>query len=150
MSFKTPEKIRAYHSCYAEVSLSAIQHNFQALKKCAGRNTKILSVVKADAYGHGMLEAAFLLNGEGTDFFGVAGVDEGIALRQAQIKRPILVFENVHTQYVKEIVDYQLTATVCTMALAAALNQYGESTHQKIPIHIKRSEERRVGKECRL
>ncbi len=137
MSYKNPGVIKSFHSCWAEVNLSAIQHNFHALKNRAGQNVKILSVVKADAYGHGILETALLLNNEGTDFFGVAGIDEGMMLRQANIKRPILVFENVHTKYVQEIVDYQLTATICTLELAAALNRYGESTNQKIPVHIK-------------
>ncbi len=137
MQAKTPEVIKSYHSCWAEVDLTAIQHNFHALKKCAGPHTKILSVVKADAYGHGMLEAAFFLDKEGTEFFGVAGIDEGIALRQNHIKKPILIFESVQPQFAREIVDYQLTATVCTLELAAELDRYAGFVQKKAFVHIK-------------
>ena len=70
-----------YHLTWAEVDLKVVSGNFRQLKKHAGK-AKILSVVKADAYGHGMLPVAKLLNRLGTDFFGVADLDEGIILRK--------------------------------------------------------------------
>lgn len=125
-----------YHSTWAEIDLKSVLHNFKELKKHAGTKTKILSVVKADAYGHGMLEVAKLLN-KRTDLFGVADIDEGILLRQNGIRKPVLVFANALPEHAQHIVDYNLTATVCSLQLAAALNHCAKKAKKRIPVHIK-------------
>ena len=125
------------YTSWAEVDLGAIRHNFQQLKKIAGKGIKILSVVKADAYGHGMVPVARVLNQEKTDFFGVADTSEGITLRQNGIKKPILIFENALPSYVPEIIRYNLTATVCALSLAAALNRLAKKAGKKVKVHIK-------------
>jgi len=75
---------------YAIVNLKALQHNYQIVRQYAP-NSKIMPVIKANAYGHGMLRVATTL--ESADAFAVARVDEGVRLRKAGIKNKITVLE---------------------------------------------------------
>jgi len=75
---------------WAEISLDAIAANFRAIRKWVG-GRKVLAVVKADAYGHGGPPVARELERAGADCFGVTCVSEGAELRDAGIRRPILV-----------------------------------------------------------
>ena len=74
-----------------EVDLTALAHNFQYLKSKIPENTLFMSVVKANAYGHGVVPVAQKLQELGTDYFAVAYVEEGVVLRDAGITKPILV-----------------------------------------------------------
>lgn len=77
---------------WVEIDLDAIAANYQKVRKFVRKETKILGVVKADAYGHGAVEVAGELERQGIDYLGVTELDEGIKLRRAGIKTPILVF----------------------------------------------------------
>ena len=69
---------------WAEIDLNDIRQNFRVLRKLAGK-AKTLTVIKADAYGHGMLPIARALVQEKVDFFGLSNLNEGITLRKAGI-----------------------------------------------------------------
>ncbi len=131
------------HLTWAEIDLNAIRHNFRVLRKLAppsaglAGKTKILTVIKADAYGHGMLPIAKLLVQEKVDFIGLSNLNEGITLRKAGIKIPILLFETTLAEQAKDIIDYRLTPTVCTHELAAALNHYAQKRKCVVDIHVK-------------
>jgi len=137
---------------WAEVDLGAIGSNLKALVALAGKRnfyiptrlskkksqaTSILSVIKADAYGHGVEAIARLLQSKGIQFFGVSDVSEGIQLRNIGIKKTILLFESTLASEVKSIVDYQLTPTVCNLDFAIALQRYAKRVKRRIDIHIK-------------
>lgn len=133
----------SHHLTWAEIDLNAIRHNFRVLRKLAG-TAKILTVIKADAYGHGMLAAARVLVQEKVDFIGLSNLTEGIALREAGIKTPVLLFETTLPEQAKDIIDYKLTPTVCTYELAAALNRAAQKHKRALPagrqgvdIHVK-------------
>ncbi len=79
----------------AEIDLDAIAHNFAVLKGLAAP-AKVLAVVKADAYGHGVVPVAARLEEDGVDGFGVALAEEGLELREAGIRGPILVLNGVY------------------------------------------------------
>jgi alanine racemase len=121
---------------WAEIDLNAIRHNFRVLRKLAGK-AKILAVIKADAYGHGMIPVAKVLVREKVDFIGLSNLTEGIALRKAGIKTPVLLFETTLAEQAKGIVDYSLTPTVCTYELAAALNRRARKRGRVVDIHVK-------------
>jgi alanine racemase len=74
-----------------EVNLQNLKHNFNAIKKHVGPGPQIMSVIKADAYGHGVLPVARALIEEGCQRFAVATPDEAMELREAGINQPILV-----------------------------------------------------------
>ncbi|AGB42486.1 alanine racemase [Halobacteroides halobius DSM 5150] len=117
---------------WVEVNLDAIQYNIQQVDKRLDSNTKIMAIVKANAYGHGAVEVAKeVLNG-GVNYLGVATVNEGVKLRQANIKAPILILGTTFSQQVTDVVKYDLTPTVYTYQLAEQLSKKG----QEVKIHL--------------
>lgn len=126
-----------YRPTWVEIDLGAVEHNFKIIKKNLGPGVKILTVVKADAYGHGMLPVVKRLVKLGVDYLGVASIDEGIVLRKANIQKPILLFENILPQFAKKVIEYNLTATLCTDEVAQRLNAYAKSRNKKAKVHIK-------------
>ena len=77
---------------WAEIDLERLSQNFRSIKAFCGEEISYMAVIKADAYGHGAVECGKLLEAEGTDWFGVACLEEAIELRQSGVTRPILVF----------------------------------------------------------
>ena len=124
------------HLTWAQIDLNAIRHNFWVLRKLAGK-AKVLIVIKADAYGHGMLPVAKVLVKEKVDFIGLSNLTEGVALRQTGIRTPVLLFETTLPEQAKDIVDYDLTPTVCNLELARALDKYARQQGRLVDIHVK-------------
>ncbi len=131
------------HLAWAEIDLRAIEHNYRQIKRLLIKKSgsqeaaKILAVVKADAYGHGMAKVVSVLKNLDVAFFGVSDAIEGMALREQGIKQAILLLESSLPMFVPQIVDYDLTPTVCAWNFAKALNAYAQSTHKKTDVHIK-------------
>jgi alanine racemase len=116
----------------ALVDLSAIKHNIELLKKTAG--TKLLAVVKADAYGHGLVPVAKAALSAGADYLGVALLEEAIALREAGIDAPVLAWlVQPGSDFNKAIeLDIELAA-----ASLSALKEISEaSTSKKARVHL--------------
>jgi len=116
----------------AIVDLSAIKHNVELLMKTAG--TKLLAVVKADAYGHGLVPVAKAAISAGADYLGVALLEEAIALREAGIETPILAWlVQPGSDFAKAIeLDIELAA-----ASLAALKEISDaSTSKKARVHL--------------
>lgn len=91
MKFQRLSNINTKRDAWVEINLDAIENNILELKSFVKPNTKILAVVKADAYGHGSSMIAPTLLASGVDYLGVASIDEGIELRNSKFKCPILV-----------------------------------------------------------
>ena len=130
---------------YASVDLSAIRHNYLTLQKLAAQqmvagrypHLELMPVIKADAYGHGMLEVARVIDECGGKFFGVSSVQEGVQLREAGFKQKILVFETTLPELATPIVDHDLTPSICTIELASLLNQYARDVKKRVNVHVK-------------
>ena len=73
------------------VDLTALEHNYRQLRRLCAPQVKMLAVVKADAYGHGLLPVARKLAAAGVDYLGVGSLEEGLMLRQAEISLPVLL-----------------------------------------------------------
>lgn len=120
-----------------EIDLSAIEHNLKFFGSKLQQNTKILAVVKASGYGSGACEVAKFLENLGVDYFAVAYADEGIALRNADIKTPILVLhpqlQNLHL-LVKYNLEPNLYSKKILLSFLEIANKSG--THH-YPIHLK-------------
>lgn len=93
--------------------------------------------VKADAYGHGLIKVSRKLIGSGVDFLGVASIDEGIRLRQAHIKLPILVLGMILKEDIDPAFKYGLSVTVCEMESARYFSRRGRQNSKVLPVHIK-------------
>ncbi|MGH7829300.1 MAG: alanine racemase, partial [Candidatus Binatia bacterium] len=94
---------------YCSVDLEALRWNFGQVREKVGRDVKILSVVKANAYGHGARQVAAALEKAASDAFGVATLEEAIELRDTGIRSPILILAGVYPDQLEEIVRYRLT-----------------------------------------
>lgn len=105
---------------HVEIDLLKIQDNAKSIKEYCNR--KLIAVVKADAYGHGAIQVADVLHNI-TEMFAVATVEEGIELRQAGIRNPILVLFSTLPDTVDEIISYELTPTIDNWDLATRLNE---------------------------
>lgn len=91
MKFQRLSNINTKRDAWVEINLSAIEHNILELKSFVRKDTKILAVVKADAYGHGSSMLTPTLLASGVDYLGVASIDEGTELRNGKFTCPILV-----------------------------------------------------------
>lgn len=119
-----------------EINLNAIDFNFNYFKSKLHENTKLLVVVKAFGYGSSAVEIAKFLAPK-VDYFAVAYLDEGIALRNAGIETPILV---LHPQKInlKKIIEYNLEPNIYSLNLLKAFIEIAKVLKlQKFPIHLK-------------
>lgn len=130
------EQSKFYRPTWVEVDLSAIDYNVEVVKNLVGAKVKVLAVVKSDGYGHGMLKVAEHIK-EKIDFFGVASIDEAIALRRSRIKKPILIFEHTFVTSAGAISEYDITPTVCSLELAQALDREALKRRKKMNLHVK-------------
>ncbi|NMH89100.1 alanine racemase [Flavivirga algicola] len=120
-----------------EIDLKALKHNFEHLKSKLQNNTKFLAVVKAFGYGSDSCEVASYLQELGADYFAVAYVGEGVALRKAGIKVPILV---LHPQAVnlKTLIAYSLEPNLYNAKIFKEFIDLASSEElNNYPIHIK-------------
>ena len=101
-----------YRDTWAEVDLDAIHENIQAFKHHLHSNTKIMAVVKANAYGHGAVEVAWAALEAGAEYLAVALLDEAIQLRKAGITAPILIMGWVRPSDAHLAEKYHLVLTV--------------------------------------
>lgn len=125
------------HETVLEINLNAISHNFNFFKSKLKPNTKMMAMVKAFGYGNGGFEIAKLLEHHKVDYLGVAFADEGISLKTAGIKLPIMVLNPENTSFLA-IIQYQLEPEIYSLKGLNAFLKIAE--HKKLshfPIHIK-------------
>lgn len=100
---------------WVEIDRGALAHNMQQLRSLLMQSTELLTVVKADAYGHGATLVARVALANGASWLGVATIGEGIQLRRSGIVAPILLLGAANTpEEVRAIVEWQLQPTLCT------------------------------------
>ncbi len=112
----------ATYRTWAEIDLGAIKHNIRALQKHFGSQTKIMAVVKANAYGLGGVPVARAALEAGAAALAVSSCEEGVALREAGLTGQILVMGYVPVECAEAAVEANLTITVNNAALAQALS----------------------------
>ncbi|MDD6094907.1 MAG: alanine racemase [Clostridia bacterium] len=120
---------------WAEVDLDALMHNFSAARNHLPKETKLLAVIKSDAYGHGAVRIARLLEGK-ADYFAVAMTDEAVELRNAGIETPILLLGLCQPSEYPRIIKHGLTAAVSSVEGAEALSQCALKSGKTAKIHI--------------
>ncbi|RLB43947.1 MAG: alanine racemase [Deltaproteobacteria bacterium] len=121
----------------AVVDLDAIAFNIRSLKNHVGPGPRFMAVVKADAYGHGIIHVAKTAAKAGADWLGVALLEEAVALRRAGIDLPILVLGEAFSKGAELYVEYDIRATVCSLDSLLALNRAGELGGSKVRVHVK-------------
>ncbi len=131
------EEIIYKNRSWAEVDLDAIAHNLQEIKGKLARNTLVMSVVKADAYGHGVFETVRTLLENGADRLAVSMLDEAIQLRKSGVTVPILILSYTDPGRAEELIQYDITQTVFSMELAQSLSKAAVALSKSIKVHIK-------------
>ena len=123
---------------YAEIDLSAIHHNLKQVRKQVGKHPHIMAVVKANAYGHGMLPVAkSILKENLASYLGVAIVEEGVTLRRNGIEAPVLVLTAPPEPQLGLFVEHNLGATLCSISIARKLNRIAAGVGTKAIVHVK-------------
>ncbi len=122
---------------YALIDLDAIAHNVAALKQRVGPDTELWAVVKANAYGHGIVPVARTALAAGASRLAVARIAEGVALRRAGVSAPILVMGYHIPAEAEAAVAHDLIVTVNDMAFARALAQQAHDAGKRASVHVK-------------
>lgn len=124
-----------HNRAYAEISLTALKNNINIIKSLNSKNTEIMAVVKADAYGHGDERICRCLSDEcGIRYFAVSNLDEAIAVRKFCPDSEILILGYTSPEYVREIVQYNIIQGIVSTEYA---KQLVSKTSEKIRCHVK-------------
>ena len=117
------------------VDLDAITHNLGAIRKRVG--VPVMGIVKAEAYGHGLVPVARHLQAQGVDQLGVAFLEEGIALREAGITLPILVLGGIFGPQAADLIAHDLEVTVSSLDKLRQVEAAAGSLGRKAIVHLK-------------
>ena len=122
---------------WAEISLPALSHNYHAIRSVLPDDCRFLGVVKADAYGHGALRVAELLQREGADYLAVSCLDEALELRKGGITMPILILGHTPVEYTAVLLENGLTQTATCLAKAEEYSEEAGRLGRTLKLHIK-------------
>lgn len=136
------------HKNTAYINSTALENNFKAIKKLVVDNTapgknppKVISVVKADAYGHGIDIAASVLGSAGCGYFAVSSEEEAAELRRIEENNgrepEILILSRISPENVGEMIEKNITAAVTSPENAEALAEAASKTGKRLKIHVK-------------
>ncbi|MBQ8731960.1 MAG: alanine racemase [Oscillospiraceae bacterium] len=122
---------------WAEIDLDAVAANFRLIRSRLADETKIMAVVKADAYGHGDLPLATLFRDLGADMLAVSNHREAISLRQGGLELPILILGHTPPELAAVLAEYRITQTVFSAEYAQSLASAAKNAGVTLTIHIK-------------
>ena len=129
--------MKKYGRVYAKIDLDAVEENFRLMRVGLKADTKMIAVVKTDAYGHGALQIARLV--ENYDYiwgFAVATVEEAVFLRKNGIKKPILILGFVFPEDYESLAEYEIRPAVFKLVMARELSEAAQKTGKTIKIHF--------------
>jgi alanine racemase len=136
-SSKDQENTFARRPTWAEIDLNNLAANFKRVKQRVSPVARVMAVVKANAYGHGAVACAHRLADEGADWFGVALPEEGIELRTAGIRQPVLCLAGFWPGQAAACIQHQLTPVVYRLEMIEALNQAALNAGVIADVHVK-------------
>lgn len=122
---------------WAEIDLDALASNLREVRRVAGAGVRVMCVVKADAYGHGARACARRLEREGADWFAVALPEEGIALREAGVRQPILCLEGFWAGQASLCVQHRLTPIIFRRDVAEQFDRAAREAGEVAEVHVK-------------
>jgi alanine racemase len=120
---------------WAEVNLTRLRRNLEAIRAAAAP-AKVMPVIKANAYGHGLAETARCLSPH-ADYFGVAVLEEGIYLRELGLRTPILVLGGIWGEQVPRYLEYDLTFTASSVERLEQIDAAAAAAGRKAKVHLK-------------
>jgi len=123
--------------CWAEIDLAALERNLALIRKSLPAGVRLISVVKADAYGHGIHPTATRLMQAGADTFAVANAKEAADIREMGSGWPILVLGPLLPEEDQALLDYDLTAALSSPEELERFQALASKNNQKISVHLK-------------
>ncbi|MBI2425145.1 MAG: alanine racemase [Candidatus Hydrogenedentes bacterium] len=125
------------HASRVIVDGAAYRHNLDMVRQLAGPSAKIMAVIKADAYGHGLVPMARYAEQWGVGMLGVATVDEGAQLREAGLSLPVLVLVQPSRDALPAVIEHRLTLAIADVATAELLGELARKAGKVVPVHCK-------------
>lgn len=122
---------------WAEISLNAIEHNYNVIRNKVADGTKVCCVIKADGYGHGAVELSQIYEKLGADFFAVSNIDEGIEIRKGGSKLPIVILGYTPVSEAKNLAAYNISQAVFSLEYAKELSEKCVEEDCICKMHIK-------------
>ncbi len=122
---------------WVEISKKALTNNINIMRSRVKAGVKIMAVVKANAYGHGLIETAAIAAANGVDFFGVNCLDEALRLRAAKIKTPVLVLGYTPLARLKDAVNHDISLTVYNAESINRLQETAAKYKKNARVHVK-------------
>ncbi len=120
------------------IDLSALRYNLLKIRELVGEGTRIMGIVKSDAYGHGLIPVARELEKLHIDSLGVAHLSEAIKLRDEGVKTPVVILLGISTpQETKTVVDYNLIPVIYDLDSAWMLSEEGKKSGRPINVYLK-------------
>lgn len=126
--------LRPTHTC---VDLDAIADNLQAIRRRVGAEVQVMPVLKANAYGHGLVPVARLMERLGANSLGLAYLEEGIRLRRAGVTLDILVMGGVLGRQIPLFLEHELIITASSVDKLMAIEQCAEAMGRTARVHLK-------------
>lgn len=123
--------------CWAEISLDNIIYNYRSMRNRLSHECKFLGVIKANAYGHGAVEVARVLEAAGADYLAVAFIDEALELRESGIKLPVLVLGYTSPEYTRELIEHDITQAVVDYESGCEYAKAAEKLGKVLKCHLK-------------
>jgi alanine racemase len=125
---------------WAEVSLSALQHNYRCVSALTSSNVTICSVVKCDAYGHGVVHCSQALEQAGAEWLGVTSTEEAVAIRENGVRARVLIMTGFWRGEEEAVLRHSLTPAIATLehveSLERAAEALGRPDHS-VAVHLK-------------
>ena len=124
-----------FYRSFAKINLSAIDHNLREIKKSLAKGVKTLAVVKADAYGHGLVPVSKHIQKD-VDYFAVATVEDALELRENGVEKPVIILSYVSPLQYETVIENDITATMYNVEEAENLSALAEKKGKKVKVHI--------------
>ncbi|WP_416324657.1 alanine racemase [[Eubacterium] hominis] len=122
---------------WTEIDLTKIRHNVEEVQKLIPSTSKIMAIVKANAYGHGDVVCAKELKACGIDFFGVSSIDEAVSLREGGIDEEILILGYTPPKHFGLLAQYNILQTFVSLEYAKKLDAFAAKQGVRIRGHVK-------------
>lgn len=125
-----------YYRVCAQIDLSAVRKNIETIRASVRPESKLMVVLKADGYGHGAVPIAKRID-DIADAYGMAIVEEAVELREAGIKKPILILGYTASHLYDKVIHYNITQTIFQYETAYELNEAAKKAAKTVTVHIK-------------
>lgn len=122
---------------WADIDLDNLAYNYSAIRQHVGQNTRLLGVMKADAYGHGAVPMSHQLVELGAEYLAVSNIEEAVQIRRGEIRAPILILGYTPASYAEMMVFMDITQEVHSLEYARELDAQLAGTNYILNVHLK-------------